>query len=81
MKKIILIVCFMMIPALCFSELYKWTDQNGVTHYGMHPPPDAKVEKTLTEEKTDEIKAAQFEAKKLIEQGFQNDGVILSKEY
>lgn len=30
------------------AEVYKWVDQNGVTHYGQNPPPDTPSEQITT---------------------------------
>ena len=37
MRFIIILLATLSTPAVC--EIYKWTDENGVTHFGSQPPP------------------------------------------
>jgi hypothetical protein len=37
MRLALLLICTLSFPAL--AQVYKWTDANGVTHFGSQPPP------------------------------------------
>lgn len=42
--KRILLVTLLMVAAGASAEIYKWVDENGVTHYGSRKPVNTKVE-------------------------------------
>ncbi len=37
-----LLIAFLLASPLCGAEVYKWTDENGVTHYSDSPPPEGQ---------------------------------------
>lgn len=37
MRLVLLLICTLSFPAL--AQVYKWTDANGITHFGSQPPP------------------------------------------
>lgn len=45
MRLILLLLIALTPPA--FAQVYKWTDENGVTHFGSQPPPGIKEEVTI----------------------------------
>ena len=46
MQLLIRILIILLIPPLCYAEIYKWTDENGGVHYGERPsnPNSEKIE-------------------------------------
>lgn len=44
-----LIGLLVLIPCLCFAEIYKWTDENGRVHYGDSPKESDRAEKVEVE--------------------------------
>ncbi|WP_305966903.1 DUF4124 domain-containing protein [Marinobacter salsuginis] len=45
MRLILLLLIALTPPAS--AQVYKWTDENGVTHFGSQPPPGTKEEVTI----------------------------------
>ena len=43
LSKIIMIIC-MLFTSHALAEIYKWIDEQGVTHYGDCPPTDCVYE-------------------------------------
>ena len=37
-------VCLLILSSWALADVYKWVDENGVTHYGNQKPPEAKAE-------------------------------------
>lgn len=37
-------LCLLFLSAHAFPDVYKWIDENGVTHYGNKKPPEAQVQ-------------------------------------
>ena len=35
----IVLLCFLITPAISQGRIYKWVDQNGAEHYSTKPPP------------------------------------------
>ncbi|WP_375191798.1 DUF4124 domain-containing protein [Marinobacter sp.] len=50
MRLILIFLTALSFPA--FSQVYKWTDENGVTHFGNQPPPGEQEEVHIRESKT-----------------------------
>ncbi len=45
MRLILILLIAFTPPAI--AQVYKWTDENGVTHFGSQPPPGTKEEVTI----------------------------------
>jgi len=45
MRYATLLVCLLAGPAL--ADMYKWTDENGKTHYSDQPPPGTTKSETI----------------------------------
>ncbi|CAM3126421.1 DUF4124 domain-containing protein [Shewanella loihica] len=61
------------------TTIYKWVDENGVTHYSQEKPPEAKTEKLYSEDI--EQKKVGFTAPKVVEKkGEQKSEAALAAE-
>jgi len=54
---ICIILCFTLLSSdRAFAKIFKWTDENGQTHYSDHPPQAAQPTKNIKEIPTDDIR-------------------------
>ena len=48
MSILLFFTSFSMSPSAISKDFYRWTDENGSTHYALHPPKGKKSEKVRT---------------------------------
>lgn len=44
-----LLMLLLVFPLCCFSEIYRWTDENGKVHFGDSPKDKSRAEKVVVE--------------------------------
>jgi hypothetical protein len=52
-KTFFIVVCLILICTIASAKLYKWVDENGVTHYSNTAPPESSNVETLVETEAD----------------------------
>jgi len=68
-SKIIMVIMWMLFASHALAEIYKWIDEEGVTHYGDCPPLDCVFEELELPEgpSSEEIEAAEEKAREIME--------------
>lgn len=59
MKKISLVLALLLLPAVSFAAIYKWTDKEGTVHYSDQPQPGAATIKLPAETTKDPVSSAE----------------------